>query len=84
VFDVNGCDGSPPGCLTELDTYWKFTRLKSALIHYCVLHVLSLRVRVMVNDVIVGVLGQANVALTRWVNEGSILVLIRVARAFAK
>jgi len=38
----------------------------------------------MVNDVIVGVLGQANVALTRWVNEGSILVLIRVARAFAK
>jgi len=38
----------------------------------------------MVNDVILGVFGQAAIALMRWVNEGSISALSRVARAFAK
>jgi len=30
--------------------------------------------------VILGIFGQANIALTRWVEEGSIFILIRVAR----
>ena len=32
----------------------------------------------------IGVFGRVNIALTCWVNEGSIFILIRVARALAK
>jgi len=35
------------------------------------------------DQIIIGVLGQTNIALTRWV-EGSVFILIQVARVFVK